>query len=138
MKVTQQYLKQVIKEEVEKMQESGELDEGAMDFLRSLGGQAKQAAQTKAGEVAAAAKQKFQQAAEPVKAAVKTAKQASAAADVKTVAAKAEQTVGMAQKSLDILLDRLEKLGMAKQAGLVSNAIKQLESISLTLNKLAS
>ena len=94
MKISKEYLKHIIKEEVDVMIQEGELDEGALDFMKSLGGQAagavKGVAQKagsavagKVGKAAGAVKGAAQKAGAAVGGAVDKAKNASLEADLK-------------------------------------------------------
>jgi hypothetical protein len=125
MKVTQDYLKQVIKEEVERMQEEGELEEGWMDAAKSLAGQAKGAVVNKAKQVGQA-----------VGGAVKTARQASASADISPMAQKAILSVDASLKVMGDLMTRMEKLGM-KEVYQLDPAVTALEQAKAALQKLA-
>jgi hypothetical protein len=147
MRVTQEYLKQVINEEMQKMAEEGQLDEGAMDFLKSLGGTAKKAgvqAAQKAGQaVASKAKAATQAVAgqakkvgQAVGGAVQQAKKASAASDIAPLATKASASLRAAQQTLGGLVARMERLDMPEVRSLdgvmqaLQTAMVQLQNLT--------
>lgn len=121
MKVSQEYLKQVIKEEVDMMIQEGELDEGALDFMKSLGGQAAGAVKGmaqkagsavagKVGQAVGAVKGAAQKAGAAVGGAVDKAKTASLEADVNKQFQAIGQEISGTFKKFNGLMKRAQSL----------------------------
>ena len=113
MKVTQEFLKQVIKEEIEAEMKEGNLDEGVLDFMKSLGGQAGAAAAQKGRDIKQKIGQKVGQATAAVGGAVQKAKTASFDADMQKQLQLIGTEIQNTFKKIDSLYKRYNKLGNA-------------------------
>lgn len=121
MKVSKEYLQQVIKEEVDLMIQEGELDEGALDFMKSLGGTAARsmsgglkkagsAVAGKVGQAGASVKGAAQRAGAAVGGAMDKAKAASLEADVNNQFKAVGQEISNTFKKFNVLMKRAQAL----------------------------
>lgn len=144
MKISREQLKKLIREEVDKLEENG-LDEGLGKFFSSLGGQAATAAGKAAssvgqriGQAATAVGDKVGKAATAVGGAVKTARQASAKADIAPIAQKSASSLQQAGTVLDGLVQRMQKLGMEAEAQPLLTALQSIQTAIQTVQQLSS
>ena len=115
MKVTQEFLKQVIKEEIEAEMKEGNLDEGVLDFMKSLGGQAGAAAAQKGRDIKQKIGQKVGQATAAVGGAVQKAKTASLDADMQKQLQVVEKQIAGALKNIEALAGRYNNMPNANE-----------------------
>lgn len=143
MKITQQQLKQIINEEIEKMVEEKEIDEALLDKLKGLVGAAKGGAGAVGKDVAAktqAAKQAVSQKFTAVKTAaedykkkiVDAARTAGTKSEVASILSSVSSDIKNASDSLQTLNGNAAKLGL--NLGL-DNAIKALKITASQISK---
>ena len=137
MKITKEKLQKIIQEELQSMQETGEVDEGVGDFFKSLGtgisGVAKTAASGVGGAISAA-KEASKQADIATEKARQEAKLAAekvkTSSDVEDVLKSALKQVTGTLDSLNILMQKMKEFGMpAAEAGLdLPMVVQQLKT----------
>lgn len=114
MKITQEYLKELITEEVNAMAESGELDEGFLDALRGaagkVGGDVAKKASAGAAAVSAAVDSARKSVADYTASVVKAANTASTKADAAKVVSMVSANIDGTIATLSALEKRSEEL----------------------------
>lgn len=129
MKVTQQQLKQIINEEIQKMAEEGNLEEGFLDFLKGAGGKAAGdagGAVKRAGQAVAGAAQRAGQAVAGKAGEIKKAGQtASVKADIPKLINKATKELQKIGSELLNLQQRATDLGVTLELDEVESFIGQ-------------
>lgn len=126
MKVTKEQLQKIIKEELQQMQQEGEIDEALGTFLKSFGGGIKDVAKSAAsgisGAISAAkeASKEADLAAEKAKQEAKlAAEKVKTSSDVEGVLKSALKQVTGTLDSLNTLMQKMKELGMpVSEAGL--------------------
>lgn len=125
MKITQQQLKQIINEEIQKMAEEGNLEEGLLDFLKGAGG----TAATQAGGAVKRAGQAVAAKAGEIKKAGQTA---SVKADIPKLINKATKELQKIGSDLLNLQQRASGLGvdieLDEVEGLIGQAVRAAEA----------
>ena len=119
MKITKEKLQKIIQEELEQMQQEGEVDEGLGTFLKSFGSDAADVARTAvsgiSGAISAAkeaSKKADEEAARVKEETRKAAERIKTSADVEAVIGTAVKQVSGLVEALQQLMDKMEELEM--------------------------